>query len=126
MREALCFEVILTDESGNAMLSARTATIIAAVFIITYTILAGLMSIAYADIVTGVIITVSLFAAFPVLWSQAGGWSGMETSFTAMGDKSNHMKAWGVLSNIELINYCLSPIPADYGRRQSIPALFCK
>jgi len=59
-------EVILTDASGQSMLTAKTATIIAAVFIITYTILAGLMSVAYADIVTGIIITVSLFIAFPV------------------------------------------------------------
>jgi SSS family transporter len=102
-------EVILTDASGQSMLTAKTATIIAAVFIITYTILAGLMSVAYADIVTGIIITVSLFIAFPVLWIKAGGWSGMEIAFAAMGDKPQHMQTWGVLSKTQIINYCLPP-----------------
>jgi len=102
----MVLEVILTDEAGNSLLSAGTATIIAAVFIITYTILAGLMSLAYTDIVTGVIITVTLIIAFPVVWLKAGGWSGMEGAFVAM-DKPEHMKFWGVYSNTQIINYCL-------------------
>ena len=102
-------EVILTDEAGNSLLSAGTATIIAAVFIILYTILAGLMSLAYMDIVTGIIITVSLVVAFPVLWFNSGGWSGMETAFAAMGDKPHHMQFWGVYSKTEIINFCLPP-----------------
>lgn len=103
----MVLEVILTDESGNSLLSAGTATIIAAVFIITYTILAGLMSLAYTDIVTGIVITVTLIIAFPVLWFRAGGWSGMEAAFEAMGDKPHHMQFWGVYSKTEIINYCL-------------------
>jgi len=102
----MVLEVILTDEAGNSLLSAGTATIIAAIFIITYTILAGLMSLAYTDIVTGIIITVTLIIAFPVVWFKAGGWSGMEGAFTAM-DKPEHMKFWGVYSNTQIINYCL-------------------
>jgi SSS family solute:Na+ symporter len=102
----MVLEVILTDESGNSLLSAGTATIIAAVFIITYTILAGLMGLAYTDIVTGIIITLSLVVAFPVVWFRAGGWSGMETAFAAMG-RQEHMKLWGVFSKTELINFCL-------------------
>ncbi len=102
----MVLEVILTDKAGNPMLSAGTVTIIAAIFIITYTILAGLMSVAYADIVTGIIMTATLIIAFPVVLFKAGGLSGMETAFTAMG-KPQHMKFWGVYSNIEIINYCL-------------------
>jgi Na+/proline symporter len=97
---------ILTDKAGHPLISERIGTIIAAVSIITYTILAGLLSLAYTDIVTGIIITASLFIAFPVLWSHAGGWSGMEQSFTAMG-KPDHMKAWGVYSPAQIINYTL-------------------
>jgi SSS family transporter len=103
----MVLEVIVTDDAGHSLLSAGTATIIAAVFIITYTILAGLMSLAYTDIVTGVIITVTLTIAFPVLWLKAGGWSGMEAAFAAMGDRPDHMKFWGVYSKTEIINYCL-------------------
>jgi SSS family transporter len=100
-------EVILTDQAGHPLLTAKTATIIAAVFIVIYTISAGLISLAYTDIVTGIIITVSLFAALPVLWLKAGGWTGMEAAFAAMGNRPNHMKFWGVYTNTEIINYCL-------------------
>ncbi|MBL7221175.1 MAG: sodium:solute symporter family protein [Phycisphaerae bacterium] len=88
-------------------LTAANATIIAAVFVIAYTMLAGLMSLAFTDVVTGIIITVSLVVAFPVLLYQAGGFSGMETSFTAMGDKTHHMEFWGVYSGTKYINYLL-------------------
>ena len=102
----MVLEVILADETGKSLLSAGTATVIAAVFIITYTILAGLMSVAYADIVTGIIITVTLIVALPVVWFKAGGWTGMEMAFAGMG-KPEHMQFWGVYSRTEIINYCL-------------------
>lgn len=92
---------------SEAKLTAKKATIIAAIFIITYTILAGLMSLAYADIVTGIIITVSMIIAFPVLLYNAGGFSGMAAKFAEMGDKPYHMQFWGVYSPIQIINYCL-------------------
>ncbi len=98
--------VILTDDSGRSLLPLPWATVIAAVFIITYTILAGLMSLAYTDIVTGIIITLSLIVAFPILWGRAGGWEGMEASFAAMG-KPEHMRFWGVFSKAEIVNFIL-------------------
>lgn len=98
--------VILTDDSGHSLLPLPWATVIAAAFIITYTILAGLMSLAYTDIVTGIIITLSLIVAFPILWGRAGGWEGMEASFAAMG-KPDHMQFWGVFSKAEIINFVL-------------------
>jgi Na+/proline symporter len=97
---------ILTDKAGQPLITEGIGTIIAAVAIITYTILAGLLSLAYTDIVTGIIITLSLFFAFPILWNHAGGWSGMESRFAAMG-RPEHMKFWGVFSWAEVINYTL-------------------
>jgi len=89
------------------VLTARNATIIAAIFIIAYTALAGLMSLAYMDVVTGSIIVLSMLIAFPLYWFKAGGWSGMEAAFATMGDRPQHMQFWGVYSPIQLINYCL-------------------
>ncbi len=89
------------------ILTARKATLIAAAFIIAYTALAGLMSLAYMDVVTGTIISLSMVIAFPVYWLKAGGWSGMEASFAAMADRPHHMQFWGVYSTTDLINYCL-------------------
>jgi Na+/proline symporter len=80
--------VILTDKSGESFLPLPWATVIAAAFIVTYTILAGLMSLAYSDIVTGLIITGSLIVAFPILWGQAGGWQGIADRFAQMGSRN--------------------------------------
>ena len=98
--------VILTNDAGESLLSLRWATVLAAAFIITYTILAGLLSLAYADVVTGTIITASLLVAFPILWGKAGGWEGMEARFAQMA-KPEHMKFWGVFSTAQIINYIL-------------------
>ena len=97
---------ILTDKAGGPLISEKIGTIIAAVFIVTYTVLAGLLSLSYTDIVTGIIITTTLILAFPILWGRAGGWSGMEVHFAAMG-KPEHMKLWGVYTPVQIINYTL-------------------
>jgi SSS family solute:Na+ symporter len=85
----------------------NTATLIAASFIIVYTMLAGLKSLASMDIVTGTIITVSLLITFPVLLIKAGGFAGMRAAYEAMGGKSSNMQFWGVYSPVQIINYLL-------------------
>lgn len=88
-------------------LSRERATVIAAVFIIIYTMLAGLKSLASMDVITGSIITISLVIAFPVMWFKAGGWDGMQASYLAMGGHDRHMQLWGVYSPIQILNYLL-------------------
>jgi Na+/proline symporter len=110
--ETKLYRIIALPEHGKLILSepkltAHRATIIAAIFIIAYTMLAGLMSLAFTDIVTGTIITVALVIAFPVLLYKAGGLSGMETAFATMPDRPDHMRFWGVYSPTQIINYCL-------------------
>jgi Na+/proline symporter len=89
------------------VLTAEKATIIAAVFIVAYTMLAGLLSLAFADIVTGIIITVTLLIAFPVLLIKAGGFGGMQTAFAMMGDRPDNMKLIGVFGAADYINFLL-------------------
>ncbi len=97
---------ILTDSSGHAMLSADNATIVAAIFIIAYTMLAGLVSVAYTDVGNGILMTVSLCLAFPILWVKAGGMDGMTAAFAATG-RDNHMQFWGVYSPLEIVSFTL-------------------
>ena len=99
-------ETVLQNDQGKALISARDATIVAAIFIIAYTMLAGLVSVAYTDVGNGILMTVSLLIAFPVLWFKAGGWSGMSQAFAASG-RDSHMQFWGVYSGMEIINYTL-------------------
>jgi SSS family solute:Na+ symporter len=91
----------------GSFVTKETATLIAAVFIIAYTMLAGLKSLASMDIVTGTIITVSLLIAFPVLLIKAGGFEGMRAAYEAMPDRTSHMQFWGVYKPVHIINYLL-------------------
>ena len=88
-------KTILTDPGGNSLISVETGTIIAAIFIIAYTMLAGLVSVAYTDVANGIIILFSFIIAIPIFLAEAGGLSGMAASFDAMG-KPEQMKFWGV------------------------------
>ena len=89
------------------VLTADTATIIAAVFIIAYTMLAGLLSLAFADVVTGIIMTVSLLIALPVLLVKVGGFGGMAAAYAAMGDRPDHMNLMGVFGAADYVNFLL-------------------
>ena len=99
---------VLMSEAGNSLISIQTGTIIAAIFIIAYTMLAGLVSVAYTDVANGIIIIVSFVIAIPIFLAQAGGFSGMAASFEAMG-KPEHMNFFGVYSTMDIINFCLPP-----------------
>ena len=99
---------ILADNTGTSIISIELATIIAAVFIIAYTMLAGLLSVAYTDAANSIIMTLALVISLPILWIKAGSWSGMETAFAAM-NKSQHMQFGGVYSAMDIINFCLPP-----------------
>ena len=99
-------ETVLVDGSGNSLLGPQTAIIIAAVFIVAYTMLAGLVSVAYTDVANGVLMTLTLVIAFPVLWAKAGGMNGMEAAFVAQGRPEN-MNFLGTYSTMDVINLCL-------------------
>jgi Na+/proline symporter len=105
-------------------LTKEKATVIAAAFIILYAMLAGLMSLAYADILTGSIITVSLLIAFPVLLIKAGGFAGMHAGYANMVDKPHHMQFWGVYSPTHLINYLLPPFLLILGDANQYQRIF--
>ena len=97
---------VLLDNYGNPLISIQTGTIIAAIFIILYTMLAGLVSVAYTDVANGIIILISFVIAIPIFLVKAGGFEGMAISFSEMG-KNDHMNFWGVYSGMDIINFCL-------------------
>lgn len=99
---------VLTNDAGISLISVETGTIIAALFIIAYTMLAGLVSVAYTDVANGIIIMLSFIIAIPIFLVEAGGFSGMAASYEAMG-RTDHMNFWGVYSTMDIINFCLPP-----------------
>ncbi len=101
-------QVVLTDGAGNPLVSGSTAVMIAAAFIITYTLLAGLFSVAYTDVANSVVIILTFIISFPILWFKAGGLTGIETLFSEAG-RSSHMQLFGVFTTKDFINFCLPP-----------------
>ena len=97
---------VLTNSAGTPLLSLESSTIIAATFIIIYTLLAGLLSVAYTDFANGIIMLICLLIALPILWLKAGGIDGMEQAFLSMGNH-DHMRFFGVFSTLEILNFCL-------------------
>ncbi len=90
----------------DPILTARHATMLAAAFIISYAALAGLMSLAWMDLVTGSVIMLTMAIAFPVYWFKAGGWAGIEAAFISDG-RPSHLSLWGTYTPTQLINYIL-------------------
>jgi SSS family solute:Na+ symporter len=65
------------------------------------------MSLAYADIVTGSLITIVMVISCGLYWVKTGGWSGIEAAYAAMGDRPKHMELFTVFSAKDIINFCL-------------------
>ncbi len=97
---------VLMDETGSSLISVEMGTVIAAVCIIAYTVLAGLVSVAYTDVANGIILTGSFIFAIPIFFYEAGGLQGMQASFETMG-KPENMQFFGVFTPLNIINFTL-------------------
>src|SRR5271168_3060509 len=73
------------------VISATLGKYIIAMFVILLTAIAGMSSVAYMDVVIGMLATVTMLIALPVLVHHAGGWSAVThalpaTHFQVLGD----------------------------------------
>jgi Na+/proline symporter len=83
-------------------------TVIIAIFVIVFTALAGMASVAYMDVVIGMLISVIGFIALPVLFGHIGGWAGLHqalpaTHFTLFGEWGLTRGGNGVRDNKEAL-----------------------
>jgi SSS family solute:Na+ symporter len=74
-----------------SVISADLGKYILAAFVIVFTAIAGMGSVAYMDVVIGLLATFTLLIALPVLAQQAGGWANVvktlpATHFQPLGD----------------------------------------
>jgi Na+/proline symporter len=72
-------------------LPAQLGMYIMAVFVIFFTALAGMSSVAYLDLVIGLLVSITAIVAVPILLGRVGGWSGLEAAlppshFQPLGD----------------------------------------
>ncbi|MBS1814769.1 MAG: sodium:solute symporter family protein [Acidobacteria bacterium] len=79
-------------------ISAVMGRYILAVFVIVFTAIAGMSSVAYMDVVIGLLATITMVIALPVLSHAAGGWGHIRevlpaTHFQVLGD----LTGWNAL-----------------------------
>jgi len=82
--------------------SLDTGIIITAVFVVGYTVTAGLISVAYTDVVNGVVMIVGLFVSLPFLIKTGGGWSAIAARLP-----DSHFQPLGNMTLMEAIGYSL-------------------
>ncbi len=71
-------------------LDPKVGALIICGLVVLYTVAAGMMSIVALDLINGIMITVGILIAAPLVLNAAGGWSGLtqtlpETHFTVVG-----------------------------------------
>ncbi len=85
-------------------LDENTAIIIAAAFIIVYTALAGMYSVAYTDVVMGVTMIIGMLVAMPMFYAKVGGLDGLAAKLPA-----SHMQVFGPIGLVESLGLLLPP-----------------
>ncbi len=83
-------------------ISIDQGIIITAVFVIGYTVLAGMISVAYTDVINGIIMVIGLIVALPFLLSNAGGWDSVISRLP-----ETHFQPLGGLSLLQAAGYAL-------------------
>jgi SSS family solute:Na+ symporter/sodium/proline symporter len=83
-------------------ISIDQGIIITALFVIGYTVLAGLISVAYTDVVNGLVMIVGLVIALPFLLDNADGWTGVTLSLP-----DDHFSPLGTMSLFQALGYSL-------------------
>jgi SSS family solute:Na+ symporter/sodium/proline symporter len=79
---SLIFPTVITPDLGKYIIAA---------FVIVFTAIAGMSSVAYMDVVIGMLAAATMLVALPVLMHSVGGWTGFHAAlpashFTPLGD----------------------------------------
>src|SRR6516225_2592068 len=83
-------------------LDRTTGMYIIAAFVITFTALAGMASVAYLDLIIGLLVTTIALVALPILLGTVGGWSGVRAALPA-----NHFTLFGPLTWDKCLGFLL-------------------
>ncbi|TAM84643.1 MAG: sodium:solute symporter family protein [Acidobacteria bacterium] len=100
-------------------MSETAGTIILAVFVILFTALAGMSSIAYTDLVIGLVVTVGCLFALPAMLGHAGGWSRVAGALPA-----SHRTVLGTMTWEEALGYFLPTFTLMLGNQAMYQKFF--
>ncbi len=76
-----------------------------AAFVIGYTVLAGMLSVAYTDVVNGIVMLAGFLIALPLLWGEIGGWQGLHAALPA-----ERFQVFGELHPLQALGYSFSTL----------------
>ena len=96
--------------------TAREGQFILAGFVIVFTAIAGMGSVAYMDVVIGMLATVTMIVSLPVLVHLAGGWTGVRAALPA-----SHFRFFGDIR--PFTSYFAGLVLAD-GSRAKVQSAF--
>ncbi|MGH9431047.1 MAG: sodium:solute symporter family protein [Terriglobia bacterium] len=99
--------------------SETAGTIILAVFVIVFTALAGMSSVAYVDLVIGIVVTVGCLLALPAVVSRAGGWGAVHAALPA-----SHFTLKGTMSWGEVFGYFFPTFTLMIGNQSTYQKFF--
>jgi SSS family transporter len=80
----------------------KAAVILVAVFIIIYTALAGMFSVAYTDLAMGITMIIGILITLPYVWFKAGGYAGLAATLPA-----DHLAFFGPINWVQAIGLIL-------------------
>ena len=83
-------------------LDFKVAVVIVAVFIVIYTALAGMFSVAYTDLAMGITMIIGIFVTLPYVWFKAGGYAGLAAQLPP-----DHLKFFGPISWVQAVGLIL-------------------
>jgi solute:Na+ symporter, SSS family len=89
----LIFPDLITPDFGKYIIAA---------FVIVFTAIAGMASVAYMDVAIGLLATFTMIIALPILAHHAGGWAAIHASLPA-----THFQVFGDLSHIRCLELFL-------------------
>jgi SSS family solute:Na+ symporter/sodium/proline symporter len=88
-------------------------------FVILFTALAGMSSVAYMDVAIGILVTVACLLAVPILLRQGGGWSGLHTALPA-----SHFQVLGPLTFARAMEFFLPTMLLMLGNQSMYQKFF--
>lgn len=96
------FDATLADLTG---ITLPWGILVTAVVVITYTSLAGMLSVAYTDVVNGVLLIAGLLLATPFFLSDAGGFAAIHRQLP-----ESHFTLFGTLTPARILGLSLPPL----------------
>ena len=99
--------------------SPTTGMYIIAAFVITFTALAGMASVAYLDLIIGLLVTCISLIALPILFRHVGGWQGLQAKLPA-----NHFTFLGPLRLEQALGFLLPTLLLMIGNQPMYQKFF--